>query len=113
MKRFFNNKRKKSPESSPQGTFPTIPTDIAAGLVSYQAQSNIGPEGGQIRSNQRPEVDRPDLTVALDHRSGEGSGIVFRDGMDGDQEPFASVASTSGVVIGGTEHRNNHTSECF
>jgi len=48
--RFFNNKRKRSSEPSPQGIFPTVPTDIAAGPVGYQAQSNIGPEGGHTRS---------------------------------------------------------------
>ena len=53
MNRLFSNKRKKSPEPFPQGIFPTIPTDIVAGPVSYQTQSNIGPEGGQTRSNGR------------------------------------------------------------
>ena len=113
MNRLFNNKRKKPPESFPQGILPTITTDIAAGPVSYQAQSNIGPEGGQTRSNRGPEVDRPDITLALDDRTGGGPGIVFQDRMDEDQEPPVSVASTSGVVIGGTECRNRRTGECF
>ena len=65
MKCLFNNKRKKSPKSFPQGTFST---DAATGPVSYP---NIGPEGGQTRSNQGPEVDQPDLTVALDNRMDE------------------------------------------
>ena len=46
-------------------------------------------------------VDQPDLTVALDDRDGEGSGIVLQNRMDEDHEPHAWVASTSGVVIGG------------
>ena len=46
-------------------------------------------------------VDQPDLTVALDDRTGEGSGIVLQNRMDEDHEPHAWVASTSGVVIGG------------
>ena len=46
-------------------------------------------------------VDRPDLTLALDDRDGEGSGIVLQNRMDEDREPHASVASTSGAVIGG------------
>jgi len=52
------------------------------------------------------KVDRPDLTVVLDDRSGEGSRIVSQNRMDEDREPHAWVASTSGVVIGG----NNRTS---
>jgi len=110
MNRFFSNKRKKSPEPSPQGILPTIPTDTATEPVRYQVQSNIGPEGGQTRSDQGPEVDLHDLTVVLDDRTSGGSRIVFKDRMDEDQELPASVASTSGVVIGGTERRNNRTS---
>jgi len=110
MSRFFSNKRKKSPEPSPQGILPIITTDIATGPVRYQAQSNIGPEGGQTRSDQGPEVDRPDLTVALDDRTGRGSRIDFQDRMDEDQELPTLVASTSAVMIGGTERRNNRTS---
>jgi len=110
MSRFFSNKRKKSPQPFPQGILPTITTDTAAGPVRYQVQSNTGPEGGQTRSDRGPEVDRPDLTVALDDRTGGGSRIGFQDRMDEDQELPASVASTSGVVIGGTERRNNRTS---
>ena len=33
MNRLFNNKRKKSPESFPQATFPTIPIDIRRDVV--------------------------------------------------------------------------------
>ena len=47
MSRLFNNKRKKLPESFPQPTFPTTPTDVAAGSVSHQTQSNLVLEGGQ------------------------------------------------------------------
>ena len=110
MKRFFKNKRKKSPKPSPQGILPTTPTDIAAGPVRHQVQSNIGPEGGQTRSYQGSEVDRSDLTVALDGRTGGGSRIVFQDRTDEDQVLPVSVASTSAVVIGGTGRRNNRTS---
>jgi len=113
MNRLFKNKRKKPPGPFPQGNFPTISAKIAAGPVSYKAQSNVGPEGGRTRSNQGPEVDRPDLTVALDDRTSGGSQIVFRDRMDEEGELHASVASTSGVVVGGTERRNSRTSECF
>ena len=47
MSRLFKNKRKKSPESSLQATFPTIPTDVTTGPASHQTQSNLGPEGEQ------------------------------------------------------------------
>ena len=57
MNRLFNKKRKKPPESSPQGVLPGIPTDIAAGSVSHEAEPNIGPEGEESRSYQDPEVD--------------------------------------------------------
>ena len=109
MNRFFSNKRKKSPQPSPQDILPTITADIVAGPVRYQVQSNIGPEGGQTRSYQRPGVDRPDLTVASDGRTGGGSRIGLQDRMDEDQELPASVASTSAVVISGTGRRNNRT----
>ena len=109
MSRFFRNKRKKSPEPSPQGIIPTITTDTAVGPVRYQVQSNIGPEGGQTRSYRDPGVDRPDRTVALDGRTGGGSRIYYQDRMDQDQKLPASVASTSAVVIRGTGRRNNRT----
>jgi hypothetical protein len=45
MNRLFKNKRKKeSPEPSSQDNSPGFPTDIAAGPVSTQAESNINPE---------------------------------------------------------------------
>ena len=110
MSRFLSNKRKKLPQPSPQGILPTITADIAAGPVRYQVQSNIGPEGGQTRSYQGPGVDRPDRTVALDGRTGGGSRIGFQGSMDQDQKLPASVASTSAVVIGGTERKHNRTS---
>ena len=92
MSRFSSDKRKKSPEPFPQGILPKTSVDIAAGSVRYQAQSNINPEGGQTRSYQGSEVDRPDLTVILDNRSGEGSWIVFQDRIDEDQELPAPVS---------------------
>ena len=109
MNRFFSNKRKKSPEPFPRGTLPTTPTDIAAEPVRYQVRLNIGPGGGQARFYQCPEVDRPDLTVALDDMTGGRSRIGFQDSMAQDQVPPASVASTSAVVISGTGRRNNRT----
>ena len=96
MNRLFSNKRKESPKPFPQDTS-VISTDIAAGPVSYQAQPNMGPEGEQLV----PKVDQPDLTVALDDRTGEGSQIVLQNRMDEDHRPHTWVASTSGVVIGG------------
>ena len=112
MRHFFKNKRKQSPDPSPQETSPGILTDIVVRPVSYQAQSSIG-EGGQIRSNQDPGVDRPDLSVPLDHRSSEDLRIVFQDSMDEDQEFPAPAASMSGAMIGGTGNRNSRSSECF
>ena len=113
MNRLFKNKRKKSPEHPPQGTSPGVPIDTAAGPASYQPRPNIGLEGGQIRSHQDLEADRPDLTVALDQGSSGSSQIEFQDSMDEDQELPTSAAWTSGVAIGGTESRNNRTSEHF
>ena len=113
MNRLFKNKRKEPPGPFPQGNFPTVPANIAVRPVSYQARSNIGPEGGRARFNQGPEADRPDLTVALDDRTGGVSQIVFRDRMDEEGELHASVASTSGVVVDGTERGNSRMSECF
>jgi hypothetical protein len=49
--------------------------------------------------------------VALDEGSSGGSHAVLRDSMDEDQELPASVAWTSRVVIGGTERRDDRTSE--
>ena len=113
MNRLFKNKRKKSPEPSPQDTPPGITTDITVGPVSHQAQSNVGLEGGKTRSYQDLEADRPNLTAALDEGSSGGSQIVSQGRMDEDKELPASVARTSDVVIGGTESRNNRTSECL
>jgi len=113
MNRLFKNKRKQSPDPSPQGTSPGILAGIAAGPVSHQAQSNIGLEGGRARSYQDLETDRTDLTVALGEGSSGGSQIVFQDSMDEDQGLPASVTSTFGAMIGGTENRNNRTSKCF
>ena len=109
MNRLFNSKRKKSPEHSQPDSFTT---DVAAGPVSYQAQSNIGPVGGQSRSYQDPSVDRPDLTTALDERSGGGSQIDFQDRMDEDQELPVLEAWASGAAIDGAARRHNPTSEC-
>ena len=111
--RIFRNKRKQSPDPSPQDTSPGILAGISARPVSHQAQSNIGLEGGRIRSYQDLEIDRADLTVALGEGSSGGPQIAFQDSMDEDQEPPASVAWTSGAMIGGIESRTNRTSECF
>ena len=110
MNRLFKNKREKPP-----GPFPTVPANIAAGPVSYQARSNISPEGGRTHSGQGPEADQPDLTVALDDRTGGVSQIVFQERMDEEGELHASVASISGTVVDGTERGNSRTSvsECF
>ena len=53
----------------------------------------------------------PDLTVTLDERDGTGPRIAFRVMKDEDQEHPALEASTSGVVTGGTSHRDNPTGE--
>ena len=111
MNHLFKNKRKKSPEPSPQGISPGTSTDVAAGLVSHQEGSYIGPEGEQS-SYQDLEVDWPDLTMALDEGSGGGSQILSQDRMDIDQELPALGGVTSGAAISGTGHRNNPTSEC-
>ena len=112
MNHLFKNKRKKSPEPSPPGISPGTSTNVAAGLVSHQTGSHIRPEGEQS-SYQDLEVDWPDLTMALDERSGGGSQILSQDGMDIHQELPASAGLTSGAAIGGTGNRNNPTSECF
>ena len=112
MNRLFKNKRKKSPEPSPQGISSGTSTNVAAGPVSHQAGSYIRPEGEQS-SYQDLEVDWPDLTMALDEGSGGGLQILSQDRMDIDQELPASGGVTSGAAIGGTGHRNNPTSECF
>ena len=114
MNRLFNNKRKKSPESSrPDGL--TGFHNVAAGPVSHQSQSNVGPEleGGQSRSYKDPRVVWSDLTVTPDEGSGGGSRIVFQDHMDEDQEFIASEAWASGIAIGGAARRHNPTSRCF
>jgi len=113
MNRLFKNKRKQSPDPSPQDTSPGIPADIAAGPVSHQGQLNIGLQGGRIRSYQDLETDRADLTVTPGDGNSGDSQVVFQDSMDEDQEHPASGASTSGAMIGGTESRSNRTSECF
>lgn len=113
MNRLFKNKRKQSPEPPPQDTSPGVPVDTAAGPASYQPRPNIGLEGGQTRSYQDLEADRPDLTVALERGSSGGSRIEFQDSMGEDQELPTSVAWASGVAIGRTESRNNRTSEHF
>ena len=113
MNRLFKNKRKQSLEPPPQGTSPGVAIDTTAGPVSYQPPPSIGPEGGQTRSYQDLEADRPDLTVALDQGSSGSSRIEFQDSMGEDRELPTSVAWTSGVAIGGTESRNNRTSEHF
>jgi len=58
-------------------------------------------------------VVRPDLTVEKDERSGGDPWVVVLGGVDEDQgHPTTPEASTSGVVIDGTGHRDNRTSEC-
>ena len=111
MDRLFNKKRKKSPEPPPQGGLPGISTNIA-GPVSYQAESNISPGGRESRPYQDLEADLADLIVSLDEGSGEGSLTVFQDRIGEGQEPPASGAWTSGVLSGGTEHKNDPTSKC-
>ena len=109
----FKNKRKQSPDPSPPDTSPGVLADIAVGPVSHRAQSNIGLEGGRIRSYQDLEIGRADLTVAPGEGSSGDSQIVFQDSMEAGQEHPASVASTSGAIISGIESRNNRTNECF
>ena len=106
-------KRKKSPEPSPQESLSEIPANTVAGPANHQLQSDPGLESGRTRSSQNREVNRLDLTVALDERSGGGSQIAFQNRMDEDQEHPASGAWTSGVMAGASEYRNNPTSECL
>jgi hypothetical protein len=49
----------------------------------------------------------PDVTVALDGRGGTDP---FRNGMDVGQEPTASGPPMSGLLIGGSGHRNGECS---
>ena len=111
MNRLFNNKRKKS---SRPDTFTRIPTNVPAGPVSYQADSNIGPEGWCSLSYQDLATNRPDPIVALvDEGNSEGPRTVLQDMVDEGQELPAPEAWISSVVIGGTEHGQNPTSKCF
>ncbi|KAF9646352.1 hypothetical protein BDM02DRAFT_3118769 [Thelephora ganbajun] len=55
MKRLFGKKPKKSSEPSPKHIFPGIPANNPAGLLGFQAELGVGPDGEQIHLYHDPE----------------------------------------------------------
>jgi hypothetical protein len=104
MNRLFDKKPKKSPKLTQRDIFLGIPTNIAAGLLGFQADLDIGPEGEQNRASRDLEVDSTDSTVALDEESTRGPRIVLQGKTSEDQELPAPETSIPSAVVGDTDH---------
>ncbi|KAF9642315.1 hypothetical protein BDM02DRAFT_2348566 [Thelephora ganbajun] len=90
MKHLLGKKPEKSPNPSTKSISPGIPANIAAGPLRSQEELDVGPDGE--RSNKRTR-------------------ITFGDDSGEDEELPAPEVSTSGVVVGVTEHRDDPTRE--
>ncbi|KAF9642335.1 hypothetical protein BDM02DRAFT_2327599 [Thelephora ganbajun] len=86
------NKRKKPPKHSPDRNSLRTSTDVAAGPLRSREELDIGLRVDDERSNKRPR-------------------IIFQDDSGEDKELPAPEISTSGVSVGGAEHRNDPTRE--
>jgi len=108
MDRFFNRKRKKSPEPPQQ-------LGISTGTITgpgFRAGMDIDPKGGRNRSYQDLEVDRVDLTMILDERDSRGPRVVFQDESGGGQNIPAPGASTFGVLDVDSGHGSDPIGRC-
>ncbi|KAF9644524.1 hypothetical protein BDM02DRAFT_936188 [Thelephora ganbajun] len=90
MNHLFDKKPKKSPKPSQKRNFLGIPTNVGADPLGFQAELDIGPD---------------------DERRNKRSRIAFQDNSGEDKKLSAPEVSTSGVAVGGTEHRNYPTRE--
>jgi len=108
MNRWFNKKRKKSPEPLQR---PVISTNTIAG-PGFLAEMGTDPKGRPSCSYLDPEVDQVDLATMPGDRDGRGPQIAFQDGSGRSQDPPASGVSTSDVVDPGAGHGSGHISEC-
>ncbi|KAF9646613.1 WD40 repeat-like protein [Thelephora ganbajun] len=90
MDHLSDKKRKKSLEPSPQHISFGTPTDVADRPLRSREELDIGPDDG--RRNKRPR-------------------IIFQDNSGEGKELPVPEVSTSGVVVGGTDHRNDPTRE--
>jgi len=110
MNRLFKKKSKKLHKSARQHIYLGIPTHIAAGPLGFQAELDIGPKG-ESRSYRDLE-NQPDPTVTPDENDTRASRIVFQDKKE-DQGLYPPGTSTAGAAVGGGEHGEDPTSECF
>jgi hypothetical protein len=113
MVHFFDKKSKKLLKSSQRYISLGIPTNIAVGPLGFRAELDTGPSGKQSRSYHDSKADRPDLTATLDEGSPRTSQIVFQDKRGESQELPAPETSTSGIVVGRTDHGNDLEGKCF
>ncbi|KAF9642143.1 hypothetical protein BDM02DRAFT_2540684 [Thelephora ganbajun] len=90
MNRLSSNKRKKSPKLSPKRNSLGTPTDVTAGPLRSQEELDVGLD---------------------DERSNKRARIIFEDDSGEDEELPVPEVSTSGVVVGVTEHRDDPTRE--
>ncbi|KAF9646631.1 hypothetical protein BDM02DRAFT_2987132 [Thelephora ganbajun] len=111
MRRLFGKKSKKSAKPSPKPISLGITTDVAAGPLRSREEPGIVPDGEQIRFYHDLELNRPDSMVILGERNNVDSRIIFQDNSSEGKDLPVPEASTSGVVVGGTEHRNDPTGE--
>ena len=106
-------KREKSPKPPQQPTLPGKPVDIAAGPPDFRAELDDNFDGGRSISSQVPEVDSPHLAILPDEGGRIGPRILFQDGIDANQQPPASGAQISDVVISGAGCGSLLAGKCF
>ena len=113
MDRLFNRKPKKSLKSPQRHITLGIPTNIAAGPLGFRADLDAGSTGEQDRPYHDSEADGPDPTAAPDEKDIKAQRIVFQEKESEGQGSTATGVSTSDAVVGGIEHLDDATSECF
>ncbi|KAF9646646.1 YVTN repeat-like/Quino protein amine dehydrogenase [Thelephora ganbajun] len=86
LNRLFDKKPKKSPKHSPKRISLPIPPNVSAGPLRPREELDIGPDGEQLHPR-------------------------LKDNSREDKELPAPEISTSGVAVGGTEHRSDPTRE--
>ena len=97
MKRFLKIKRKKSPKPPQRPISPEEPAE---------------PPGFRPELGAGPPAEFPDLTVKMDQPGGSGPQIASPVRKDEEQEHPALEASTSGIVLDGTSHKDEPAGEC-
>ena len=94
VRRLFKIKREKSPMPPQQPILPGKPVDITAMPPDFRTELDDSYDGGRSFSCQILEADSPDPAILPDEGGKIGPRILFRDGMDVNQQLPASGAQS-------------------